>query len=135
MVNRKRAGSSLYLTCLLLLISLTARGFAADSVRIKDDGDVGFATTGTWSRSTDLGYNNDILLGATSGQATWSFSVNAGEYRVSLTWPLQAAPYNKMYASAAPITVSQAGQVLLSKTVNFQVPPNDRTDASANWED
>ncbi|GEM_PF-5542767 len=129
------------LAAILVAISFVSgahRVFAADSVRILDDGDPGFSTTNTakWSRATGLGFNSDFLMGIGNGNfTTWSFPVNPGSYRVSITWPNFGSPYNMSFSTTAPVKVSAAGADLMSGTINLRTTPIDRTDGGVGWKD
>jgi hypothetical protein len=123
--------------CGAILASLLTLASFAGSVAVKDDGDPGFSlsTPTAWSRTQNIGYDGDHYSGVGSSYASWSFSVNAGTYRISLTWPTISSPYNKAYSSLAPVTVLQSGQVVLTTAVNQQIAPGDRTDFGVKWKD
>jgi hypothetical protein len=64
------------------------------AVRVLDDGDAGFKTTGTWTVTTGLGYQNDCRTntkGTGRDTASWTFAVVPGWYRVAVTWPAGVA--------------------------------------------
>src|SRR5205085_6543608 len=55
---------------------------------IDNDSASGFATTGTWTKVTGSGFNNDYLQSTTSADvATYTFGVTPGWYQVAATWP------------------------------------------------
>ncbi len=106
-------------------------------MRIIDDGDAGFSLSnpGQWYRTQRLGFEADYLSGMGAGVAVWSFAVNPGSYRVSITWHDPGSPYNLANSSAAPFAVMQGGSVLMSGSLNFRTRPADRTDAGVAWKD
>src|SRR5688572_6270967 len=98
---------------------------AADSVRVIDNGDPGFGVSNPtqWFQTDRLGFNADYLSGLGTGVATWSFAVNPGSYRVSITWHDAGSPYNMAYSPAGPISVVAGSTVLMSGTLNFRTKP------------
>lgn len=103
-------------------------------VAIIDDGEAGFATTGSWINYTGQGYRNDVrysAAGAGADAAAWTFTNLApGRYRVSTTW----SPYFNR-ATNAPFTVFDGALAAATVQVNQELAPNDFTDAGAAWED
>ncbi|RRS02949.1 tandem-95 repeat protein [Aquabacterium soli] len=67
----------------------------AGSVRVLDDGDAGYSTSGTWTPGPASGRGGDsqqavrgAVQGEGSAQASWTFSgLSAGYYRIAVTWP------------------------------------------------
>jgi len=94
--------------------------------QIIDNGDVGFATVGSWGASAG-GYQNDRHLhlpSSGSSTATWTFSVPVGEYEVSATWLEHS---NR--SSAAPYSIYD-GNTLLGEVifVNQKLKPTELPD-------
>src|SRR5688572_4406506 len=89
-----------YLITLLTVLLVASSGknlaIAADSVQILDDGGSGFSLVNPthWYRTDFLGFGDDYRSGVGTGTATWTFSVNPGSYRVSITWHNPGSPYN-----------------------------------------
>jgi hypothetical protein len=124
-----------FIPLFILVILSVIRVIAASSVAIRDDGDAGFAADLAWSPTANKGYQSDYSQAVGSSKASYSFSVNSGSYRISLTWPVAISPFNKAYSTAVPVTVLQGGKVLLTTTVNMQLAPGDRTDSGVPWKD
>jgi hypothetical protein len=103
-------------------------------VKVLDDGDPGFSTTGTWAVSAAGGYQADFRTAAPHGgkdSASWTFAnLLPGRYRVSVTWVASpGAAKNAEYAVLAGTTS------LGSVKVNQQVAPAGFTDAGGTWSD
>uniref|UniRef100_UPI00356B3B79 right-handed parallel beta-helix repeat-containing protein n=1 Tax=Stieleria sp. TaxID=2795976 RepID=UPI00356B3B79 len=82
---------------------------------IVDDGDAGFATTGTWTSYATGGYLDDYqTLFGTSGDATWSFAgLTSGQtYEVFATWR------NVGYSPDVVYTLTTEGQAAVSHNVS-----------------
>jgi subtilisin family serine protease len=103
------------------------------TAQIIDDGDAGFATTGTWITHAETAYQGDIhysAAGTGANAATWTFNVTPGRYRVSATW----SPYSNR-ATDSPFTVLDGATPLATVRVNQEAAPADFTDAGAGWQD
>jgi hypothetical protein len=105
--------------------------------QILDDGDTGFATSGSWVLYTQGGRGNDLryaAAGTGTSSATWSLPITAtGNYRVSTTWLLHTnratnAPYS-VYNGAA------TGTPLQVISVNQRIAPAGFTDSGTVWQD
>ncbi|HEX5105711.1 MAG TPA: choice-of-anchor D domain-containing protein, partial [Pirellulaceae bacterium] len=103
-------------------------------VRYIDNGASGFSTSGTWYRVTGTGRESDIhraLPGSGTTVATWTFSgLDAGQYRVSATWP--GASY---YASNAPFSIYNGSQALKTVSINQKAASSGFSDAGSQWAD
>lgn len=112
-----------------------------DSANYGDDGDPGFASTGSWSTKTFgnkpktlSGYLGDARIAAAgdgSSTATWTFAgLEVGaEYKLAVNW-LPASGY----ATNAPFTVLDGTTDLGTVQINQTVAPNDFQVADQNWE-
>jgi hypothetical protein len=103
------------------------------AVRILDNGDSGFSTTGEWTPHPDQGYQNDIhysAAGSGADVATWTFAVSPGRYRVSATWN----PHPNR-ATDSPFTVLDGAVALGTVRVNQEPAPDDFQAHGAWWED
>ena len=99
--------------------------------RVLDDGSAGFTTTGTWTRDLLRGFQGDATFkGPGTGTATWTFSVPAGQYRVSATWREAA---NR--ATNAAFTIRNGATTLATVQVNQRVIPRDFLDGGTRWTD
>jgi len=105
-------------------------------VRIMDNGDPGYSTSGNWWRYGSAGRDGDwdyAIKSTGTGTATWTFNnLTPGQYRVSTTYGANAA-----FASNAQYTIRDAsgGVMLGSALINQQLAPNDLTDQGSAWED
>ncbi|MEQ1830871.1 MAG: hypothetical protein ABL921_33300, partial [Pirellula sp.] len=100
---------------------------------IIDNRSPGFTTTGTWN-TVGSGYAGDSMISGNppggSKSASWSFAVEPGTYRVSLTWPQPIAD-----ASNAPFQVYDGATSVLSKLIDQDSPaPNDFFENGIWWE-
>ncbi|MEQ1830852.1 MAG: Ig-like domain-containing protein, partial [Pirellula sp.] len=100
-----------------------------------DNRSPGFSTTGTWY-APPTGYLGDYALSGNppdgSKSASWSFAVEPGTYRVSLTWPSLVAD-----ATNAPFQVYDGTTPVLTKSVNQDgsgLGPNDFFENGVWWE-
>lgn len=102
-------------------------------LRIIDNGDVGFTTSGSWTRWTGQGYQSDVheaLPGAPTTIATWTFSgLPSGTYAVAATW---SAFSNR--ASDSPFTVQDGSTALGTLRLDQRVSPNDFSSSGVAWE-
>lgn len=103
--------------------------------QIIDDGETGFALTGTWTESPNdpFGFNDDKHFtnpGDGSSTATWTFDVVPGKYRVSARWARAT-----IRASNAPYTVFDNDTSLGTFHINQKIPPDDLFDAGQHWDD
>ncbi len=109
---------------------------------IIDDDDLGFASTPSFTRYANQGFNGDVRAkdrpsGAPTDQASWTFTgLPAGAYRVSATW----SPYFNR-ATNAPYTITSssgggtAGPVLVNQrlaTNNASAVPGVGTSVTAS---
>ncbi|MCR9296202.1 MAG: S8 family serine peptidase [bacterium] len=110
-------------------ISLLAS--ASNVLRI-DNGDTGFATSGSWINYLYAGYQSDFHYsskGTGNDQASWTFQVAPGEYQLAATWTT-----NPNRATNSPFTILDGGSVLSSVAINQELPPNDFSADGASWE-
>ncbi len=101
-------------------------------IRVVDDGDAGWTSTGSWSLSGLGGANGDSRYAApgAAAAATWTFAVTPGQtYRVAATWPSHS---NR--ATNARFDVLQGSSVIGGGTVNQQIAPNDFVASNTVWE-
>ncbi|MCA9110048.1 MAG: hypothetical protein KDA52_08890, partial [Planctomycetaceae bacterium] len=103
---------------------------------IVDDGDAGFATSGSWTLPMVFnGRHNDLrnhAAGSGANTATWTFTgLAAGEYSIAATWLEHS---NR--ATNAPFRVldGSGGSELDSVLVNQESAPNDFDDRGSSWE-
>ena len=123
----------------------TTANIVYQSVAVIDDGDPGWTTSGTWTRFSGQGYENDVdqatPVASSSGQAataTWTFTaLNPNqEYMVETTWSRNA---NR--ATNAPFTISGGPSTLtLPITVNQQQAPvgmstSNPTGGTTSWQE
>ncbi len=98
---------------------------------IIDDGNVGFATTGSWQNYAQ-GYQGDQRYAMNQSTATWTFAnLQPGKYRVSVTYK-----ENPVMDTKASYTVSDGSVVLNATpvTVNHRLAPSSFTDAGIKWQ-
>ncbi len=111
--------------------NFTVRG-TVTNVKIIDDDQAGFATSGSWPSSTNGGYQGDELYhkaGSGSDTATWTFTVAPGAYRFAATW-LPGA--NR--ATNAPFTIFDGASQMATVRRNQELAPDDFTDDGVGWE-
>ena len=104
-----------------------------DPVQIMDNGDAGFATTGSWFRYVGMGQQNDLhysASGSGSSVASWTFDVDPGVYRVSSTW---VAHQNR--ASDAPFSVMDGSQMVGHVDANQESLTGDLIEGGITWQD
>jgi RHS repeat-associated protein len=128
-----------------ITVTLTnnANGYVqADAVRIVRVGDLesrqtidnntsGYSSVGTCT-SASGGYGSSYrynAAGTGADKATWTYTVEPGQYRVAATWPSNASA-----ASNAPFTVRDGSTTLATVNLNQQVAPNDYQSLSSWWE-
>ncbi|HEV3202802.1 MAG TPA: choice-of-anchor D domain-containing protein, partial [Gemmataceae bacterium] len=106
--------------------------FGSPSLRIIQSGEVGFRTIGKWvpaTVQTNGGAAHSIRAGTGTSVASWTFSgLQPGQYRVAVTWPVQAN-----HATNAPFTVVDGTKAFTTVSVNQQSPPADFHDAGVSW--
>jgi hypothetical protein len=101
-----------------------------------DDGDPGFAATGTWTQLVQpgAGFGDDMHWsppGDGSNVGRWTFPLAPGHYQVAVTWP--AAPDR---ASTARYTLWDDDRELVTQRVDQRLAPNDFSDPvhGGSWE-
>lgn len=100
-------------------------------VEIVDNNDSGFSRTGTWRYRTTTGHLGDYeynFAGSGADIATWTFTVDPGDYSVAVSWP------DLFSTNDAPYTVLDGATALSTIDVNQDIAPNDFTDAGSSWE-
>ncbi len=103
---------------------------------IMDDGDLGFSSTGWYSKANDSRYYGDDCRyespSSPDGPAAWSFTglQDGGTYFVAATWIAHA---NR--ANDAPYTVRFADQTTVDFEVNQRVDPSDFSEGGSWWEE
>jgi hypothetical protein len=119
--------------CAAILLPQVVWAQLSPAARVIDDGDAGFSLNDSamWSRLGNLGHNRDMLqsLGPSpSISATWRFSVNPGEYRVSVTYLDDVDVfYRTPYTTNAVYTISSAGAQLATRTISQRTVASDRS--------
>ncbi len=101
---------------------------------ILDNGDPGFslAGPGVWNNFTNGGFQNDInwTEAGDGDTATWSFTVDPGDYQVSATW------FNHpTLATDSPFEIFDGATSLGVFNVDQTVAPSQFNDAGATWDD
>ncbi|MBI3469634.1 MAG: FG-GAP repeat protein, partial [Planctomycetes bacterium] len=104
--------------------------------RILDDGQSGYGRDGDFqtsqvsiARDGDVGY---VVGGASPSEATWTFNVPPGVYRVAATWFDTAG--SSFYADNAPFTIFDGDAPVASVLANQRLAPDDFSDAGSSWE-
>lgn len=108
------------------------------ALQIMDDGDSGFSLTGGgwqyWPAANGpQGHNGDVYYAPHEigfRTAVWTFPIQPGNYRVSVTWSTHP---NR--AMNAPYHITNGGRSLLIKRINQEIPPDDFQDNGIWWED
>ncbi len=94
----------------------------APLVRIVDNGDAGFSTSGTWVHWVGQGFQGDVHEAIPRGSvdvARWTFSdLPPGPYQVSATWSTNA---NR--ATRAPYRLLDGSSELRTEVVNQEITP------------
>jgi len=106
---------------------------APPEVQVLDDSDEGFHASGRWTIGTRSGYDGGhqwTSKGVGADEATWTFTVTPGVYRVSATWK---AGLNR--ATNAPFTVSDDGAAISTVLINQEHAPKDLFANDRGWKD
>jgi hypothetical protein len=106
---------------------------APPAVQVLDDSDDGFVVSGRWGVGLRSGYDGGhrwSAAGNGADEATWTFAVTPGLYRVSATWK---AGLNR--ASNAPFTISDDGSPISTVLVNQEQAPRDLFANDRGWAD
>jgi hypothetical protein len=107
---------------------------APPTVQIVDDSSSqGFAATSAWMAYSGVGYlGNMHYIGAGSGAntASWTFTVQPGQFDVAATWTALGN-----HATNAPYTVLDGSTPLGTVLVNQQVAPSSFSDQGGEWQD
>jgi hypothetical protein len=101
-------------------------------LRIVDNGNATFASTGTWNKYSGVGYASDTQSSAAGSGAssTWTFAGLApGQYRVAATWN-----GSSLNAVDAPFSVSSGSKLLSTVRVNQQRAASTFTSGGAAWQ-
>ncbi|MGA2618299.1 MAG: Calx-beta domain-containing protein [Thermoguttaceae bacterium] len=115
----------------LVGLSFQASGSSLPVVQTLDNKDPGFATVGTWTLKSRVGYHGNVLVhakGDGSDTASWPFTVAPGQYAVLATWPKAAKQ-----ATNAPFTIFDGSTSLNTAAVNQTLAPNDLKADGATW--
>ena len=125
------------------LTNETDRAVLAEAIRLErmgsrdayiiEDGDAGFATTGTWTLQRNQAASGGSTLFSFPGEgpstAQWTFSrLPPGNYRVAATW----YP-NSYHAVHAPFTVAVGHHAASTVSVNQRTLPGDVTLSGRGW--
>ena len=110
-------------------------GFSATTTgaaQIIDNGDPGYATSGTWTNSS-TGYLNDSQSdtnNSASEFATWTFTglTPGSTYQIADTFPV-----NSNNSTLAPFTILDGGVSIATVNINQTLAPNDFTDSGVGW--
>ncbi|MEQ1830222.1 MAG: hypothetical protein ABL921_29965, partial [Pirellula sp.] len=114
----------------------------ADAIRIEkiattqivDNLSSSFTKSNGWTSASGAGYGGTYLHSHYSSlgiqDATWSFSVSPGTYRLSVTW--NAA--NIYHATNVPITILDGTTEIGQLTINQEPAPNDFFENKSWWE-
>jgi hypothetical protein len=103
-------------------------------VQIIDDGQQGYAHNNDFASAlTPLGLDGDVSYtvgGAPASEATWTFTVTPGQYRVAATW-FENPTY---FASNAPFTILDNDTPLATIPANQRQAPNGFPEAGSDWQ-
>ena len=114
--------------------AINANATTPSAVRVLDDGEPGFSTSGAWTPFAGQGFRSDVTYaaaGSGASTATWAFAGLApGQYRVSATW----SPFSNR-ATDAPYTILDGSTTLAAVAVNQQLDPAGFADQGAAWQD
>ena len=110
-------------------------GFSAattGAAQIVDNGDPGYATSGTWTNSS-TGYLNDSQSNTNNSAsefATWTFTglTPGTTYQIADTFPV-----NSSNSTFSPFTILDGGVSIATVNINQTLAPNDFTDSSVGW--
>ncbi len=106
----------------------------SSSVRILDNGQAGYTTSGGWSTRTGIGRDSDLQQvgrssGGASATARWTFSsLPAGSYRIWMTWP-----GGSTNASNAPVSFYDNGRLVRTVTVDQRSSASGLSSSGSNW--
>jgi hypothetical protein len=103
-------------------------------VRILDDGDAGYSSTGTWVQLNRNGYDDDFRFaspGGTNETSQWQFDdLVTGQYRISVSY---RAWSNR--ATNAPYTVHDGATPLALVRVNQKLEASHRFESGTGYHD
>ena len=107
---------------------------STSSGSIIDDGEPGYAESGTWATgSVAGGFQGDYryrAAGSGTSSASWTFSgLSSGTYRVYATWVTGS---NR--SSSAPFTAFDGSTLLATVAIDQRVAPNDELASNQWWE-
>jgi len=115
-------------------VSGTVTASSSYAPQIIGDTDPGFSISGLWSTWSGKAYHNSLHYASPESQdynnATWTFNVAPGTYRVSGNW---SGADN--HATNAPFTVFDGANPLATVAVNQRVDPNGFSEAGTLWQD
>ncbi|MEZ6146917.1 MAG: hypothetical protein R3B91_16165 [Planctomycetaceae bacterium] len=102
---------------------------------IIDNGDPGFASSGSWNTPSGiLGHQNDLIHhapGSTGDTATWTFTgLTPGNYYVSATWLASA---NRSMEAPFTIIDGPGGPTVEIAIVDQTIAPDDFSDQGSMW--
>ena len=113
-------------------LALVGTAFGPPSMRIIDNTDPEFRTTGSWATVTGQGFQSSVrttAAGTGSHVATWTFQGLApGRYQVSATWA-----EGRDRATNAAFTIGNGTDASAPILVNQQAAPRDFRDGGAFW--
>lgn len=100
---------------------------------VLDDGDVGFAQTGTWESFTGAGRNGDTSEssadqnGVPDGVATWTFTnlTPGATYEIAATWQRDSNRNRYEYTGTARFELASGGLPVARRDVNQSSDPNE----------
>jgi hypothetical protein len=106
----------------------------SSTVRILDNGQSGYSTSGAWSTRTGIGRDSDLQSvgrssSGTSATARWTFSsLPAGSYRIWMTWT-----GGSTNASNAPISFYDGSRLMRTVTVDQRSAASGLSSGGSNW--
>lgn len=122
------------LTASVATATSPTRQVGGGEVKVIDDGQAGFSTTGTWTRATGGGNAGDRMLankGTGQSVASWQFTgLTPGRYRVSATWVA-----DRTLATNAKYEIHSADRRLGAVTINQERTPASFTASNVKWQD
>src|SRR4029079_1327682 len=112
--------------------STTTSSTTSGNAAIANDATAAFASAGSWTKLTGIGYSNNAQWSAagSGATATWTFSGLApGQYQIAATWFGSA-----LNATDAPFSISSGSKSLASVRINQQRAASTFTSGGAGWQ-
>ena len=113
-----------------LTATMDTTGLPALPIKIVDNGDAGFSTTGDWTSVSGEGFGNNVRIhsaGVGNNTATYTYTVTPGQYQVAIT----KTPASSLATEATYYVYD--GEVCVARVVVDLTQSASFTDQGASW--